>query len=226
MEALREADLVLYKDELPDELQIQARQRKGYLNQTDILQLMKKGQKIVRLCQDAREPDAGLVSELRLVKQRGFRFNYAPNTETFHHLAWKLSLPWLSPESSGDIQHIQSLHCCDCRMFWYDLDHSNKTIVIDIDKQQRPFLVERMLWELSNPERPAALVDYIPTQHPVYWLTTLAELDEALTLWEPKGSTIIYIGQWPSRNTNKVVDSEGWRHRLGIGNKRFLVQLA
>jgi siroheme synthase len=220
-ESLQNADLVLLDKDLPCEFAFPATRKNGFLYETDKQELMKYGKKIVRLCSDAREPNAALTRELQFARKQGFRMNYVPCPETFNELTWRLGLPWLSPFSTVGCELIQSTDCCNCQMFWYRLDHSSRTIALDLPRQQWHRFVERMLWEFSNPERPAALVDHVPMQHPVCWLTTLSELDEALSVWEPQGSTIIYIGQWLSRRVSSTADAEAWRKLMMRDRTRY-----
>jgi precorrin-4 methylase len=116
------------------------------------------------------------------------------------------------------------LSCCGG--FLKRLAQARKTLVVDVAPHHRQQFLDRLLQVINEPDRPAALVDYFPSQHPVCWITTLSEMDEMLTLWQAKGTTVIYIGSWHHSEYRDVMDTNYWSQVRSEVAPLFLGQLA
>jgi uroporphyrin-III C-methyltransferase/precorrin-2 dehydrogenase/sirohydrochlorin ferrochelatase len=241
LSTIRDADLILYDHELPEELRTYivgegrslklAQQSTGRrINQTSTLvnelKFVKKGHKLVRLCSDQSWQSHRLANDLHAAKKNGFKIDYVPSRDAFYDLAWDLGLPWLSAQQTEDFDLVQALELSCCSGFWKRLAQGRKTLVVDVAPHQRQQFLDRLLLELKDIDRPAALVDCLPAQHPVCWLTTLSEMDEMLTLWQARGTTVIYIGSWHHGEYQEAMDSHYWSQLRREADSLFLSQLA
>ncbi len=223
--AIKDADLVIYENGLSEKVLsfFSARSRCLPLSRHDeseekavaeevatYIAELREEQKVVRLSLDHAPMKHNLALELKVFKSQGLRLRYLPSLHTLQNVAWDLALPWLSVHALSTFRVIQAVEVTKDRDFWQQLAGTSETIAIDIGPHRLLSIIDRLLRAGADPERPAALVAHHPTQNPVCWLTTLAEMDELIPAWKPKGASTVYIGSWPHQLPAVVTNENFW----------------